>query len=147
MARPKKQIDPKQVESLALINCTTAEMAAVIGCSSDTLERRFAAIIKEGREKGRMSLKRKQFQAAMSGNTTMLIWLGKQLLGQTDKVENTHGLKDPYQHMTEEQLFREQEKLDKLLGNESKKITAREVKAVECPGASKTEDIGDKDKA
>jgi hypothetical protein len=87
MARPKKQIDPEQVKKLAAINCSHEEIGAVLGCSPDTLERRFAAAIKEGRAQGRMSLKRKQFDLAMSGNVTMLIWLGKQLLGQADKQE------------------------------------------------------------
>jgi hypothetical protein len=59
-------------------------MAAVLGCSADTLERRFAAVIKEGREQGKMSLKRKQYEVAMSGNVSMLIWLGKNILGQRD---------------------------------------------------------------
>lgn len=86
MARPPKPIDSKQVMELAKISCTMNEMAAVLGCSVDTLERRFADIIKEGREHGRMSLKRKQYEVAMGGNVTMLIWLGKQLLDQSEKV-------------------------------------------------------------
>lgn len=85
MARPRKKIDPEQVRKLAAIQCTTAEMAAVLNCSSDTLERRFAAILKEGRANGCMSLKRKQYELAMSGNVGMLIWLGKQHLGQYEK--------------------------------------------------------------
>lgn len=87
MARPKKQIDPEQVKKLAAIQCSHAEMAAILGCSSDTLERRFAAAIKDGRSHGRTSLKRKQYEIAMTGNTTMLIWLGKQYLDQKDKAE------------------------------------------------------------
>lgn len=87
MARPKKEISEKQVFELAQINCSYAEMAAVLDCSEDTITRRFADVIKKGRENGRMSLKRMQFTKAMEGNITMLIWLGKQLLGQTDKVE------------------------------------------------------------
>ncbi len=35
-------------------------------------------------EPKRLSLFKKQYDVAMSGNVTMLIWLGKQLLGQTD---------------------------------------------------------------
>ena len=35
-----------------------------------------------------MSLRRKQYEVAMSGNTSMLIWLGKNILGQRDHVEN-----------------------------------------------------------
>lgn len=86
MARPLAEIDPKVVEKLASINCTMVEIAAVVGCSVDTLERRFADIIKEGRAKGRSSLRRLQWEAAQKGNTSMLIWLGKQLLGQTEKL-------------------------------------------------------------
>lgn len=62
-------------------------MAAVLECDESTLTRRFAQVIKDGRSHGRMSLKRKQWEMAMGGNITMLIWLGKQNLGQTDKVE------------------------------------------------------------
>lgn len=91
MARPKLNIDPEQVKRLALIQCTVEEMASVLRCDKRTLERRFAAIIKEGRESGRMSLKRKQFELAMGGNVAMLIWLGKQTLGQREpqRVELT----------------------------------------------------------
>lgn len=87
MARPKLEIDEEQVYELSKIQCTTAEMAAVLDCSPDTLERRFAAIMKRGREEGKKSLKRKQYEVAMGGNVTMLIWLGKQLLDQREKVE------------------------------------------------------------
>ena len=87
MARPRKKIDPAQVEKLAAINCSYAEAAAVLGCSPDTIQRRFAAVFKKGREQGRMSLKRKMWDHAMNGNTTMMIWLSKQMLGYTDKLE------------------------------------------------------------
>lgn len=59
-------------------------MAAVLGCSVDTLERNYAEAIKEGREHGKSSLKRKQYEVAMSGNVSMLIWLGKVVIGQID---------------------------------------------------------------
>ena len=87
MARPKLEIDEDQVRKLALIQCTMNEIAAVMKCSVDTLERRFADIIKEGREQGTMSLKRKQYEVAMGGNVTMLIWLGKIVLKQVEKRE------------------------------------------------------------
>ena len=87
MARPQKQIDEKQVEQLAAINCSLAEMAAVLDCSVDTLDRRFAEVIKKGRAAGRMSLKRKQYEVGMKGNVSMLIWLGKQTLGQRDNLD------------------------------------------------------------
>lgn len=87
MARPRKAIDLATLEKLAAINCSHAEMASVLGCSSDTLERNYAAVIKKGRAQGRMSLKRKQYEVAMTGNVTMLIWLGKQMLDQSDKQD------------------------------------------------------------
>ena len=43
----------------------------------------------EGQGDGLASLRRRQFKAAQDGNATMLIWLGKQYLGQTDKQDIT----------------------------------------------------------
>lgn len=86
MGRPKIEIDPNQVEILASLFCSHEEIAAVIGCSQDTIERRFADVIKRGRDKGKSSLKKWQFDAAKKGNTAMLIWLGKQHLGQREPI-------------------------------------------------------------
>lgn len=85
MARPQKQINAAQVRKLAAIMCTTEEMADILGCSKDTLERRFAADIKKGRSQAKSSLRSAQFKKALRGNAIMQIWLGKQHLGQTDK--------------------------------------------------------------
>jgi len=101
MARPLKKIDPELVEKLAMIGCTTSEIAAVCNCSKDTLERRFAAILQKGREMGKSSLRRKQWQAAENGNVAMLIWLGKQLLGQRDYQRLEHSGEIAQRHVTE----------------------------------------------
>ncbi len=87
MGRPKLVLDENQIVQLAAINCSLAEMAAVLDCDAKTLTSRFSSVIEKGRNTGKMSLKRKQWEVAMGGNVTMLIWLGKQNLGQTDKVE------------------------------------------------------------
>ena len=79
------QIDETLVYELAKIHCTMGEIAAVVGCSVDTLERRYAETIKKGDEEGKMSLKRKMHQMALNGNTVMLVWLSKQRLGYRDK--------------------------------------------------------------
>lgn len=89
VGRPKIEINEDQLEKLASILCTMEEMASFFECSVDTLERNFADTIKKGKDKGRMSLRRLQFEKAQSGNTTMLIWLGKQMLGQKDKIETS----------------------------------------------------------
>lgn len=95
--RPKLDVDWKLAENLAKIQCTGEEMAAILGMSYDTLERRikeefetdFADWFKQKGAHGKASLRRRQYQAAEAGNATMLIWLGKQWLGQSDKSENT----------------------------------------------------------
>ena len=46
----------------------------------------FSEVFKRKRGKGKISLRRSQFQLAQT-NPTMAIWLGKQWLGQTDKQE------------------------------------------------------------
>lgn len=82
IGRPLAKVDPRQVEALASISCSLPEIAAVVGCSVDTLERRFAEVIAKGRENGRTSLKRAMFEAAVKrNNVTMQIWLSKQKIG------------------------------------------------------------------
>lgn len=88
-AKLRKRIDPDQVEKLAAMHCTHAEIAAVVGCSQDTVERRFADVIRKGRESGKAKLRHLQWRSAQNGNVTMQIWLGKQLLKQSDKQELT----------------------------------------------------------
>ena len=73
------------VDRLASIHCTVDEVAAVLGVSRDTIDRRFRDRIDAGKAKGRASLRREQWKAAEGGNPAMLIWLGKQYLGQVDK--------------------------------------------------------------
>jgi len=84
--RPRVVIDVEQLEQLAAINCSLAEMAAVMKCDQRTLTRRFAQAIEKGKLRGTSSLKKAQFSLAVNGkNATMQIWLGKQLLGQRDQ--------------------------------------------------------------
>lgn len=87
--RPKFVIDYELIKKLALIQCTIEEIANFIECSTKTLERdkEFCRVYKKHMDEGRMSLRRKQWRAAEEGNTTMLVWLGKQYLGQKDKSE------------------------------------------------------------
>jgi hypothetical protein len=88
--RPKKDIDSEQVLELAKLHCTIEEMSAVFNCDRKTLYNRFHDVIERGKEQGKMSLRRKQVEMALSGNVPMLIWLGKNYLGQTDKQEIEH---------------------------------------------------------
>lgn len=87
MGRPPIPIDDEQVEALAGINCTMEEIATVLGCSVDTISRRFAEAVKRGREQGRSSLRRYMWEKVKEGNVVMMIWLSKQILGYRDRTE------------------------------------------------------------
>ena len=97
MARPLKIIDWNLVEKLCALQCTGEEIASALDVDYDTLQRAikrefdssFADYFKKHSSKGKMSLRRKQYEVAQSGSVPMLIWLGKQYLGQADKVEST----------------------------------------------------------
>jgi hypothetical protein len=84
------EIDEADVIKLAQMNCTMKEIAAFCNCSVDTLERRFADVIAKGKEQGRISLRRLQWQSAQKGNVVMQLFLGKNMLGQADKQEIEH---------------------------------------------------------
>ena len=89
MAPPKKPINFEIVRKLAYIQCTEAEIASVLGIHRATLieNAEFQTAYKTALEGGRSSLRRKQYELAMKGDRTMLVWLGKQYLGQSDKQE------------------------------------------------------------
>jgi len=89
MARPKKQLDYELIEKLSMIQCTQVEIASCLNVDVKTLQRdeRFGVIYKNGQEQGKMSLRRYQFECAKKGNSSMLIWLGKQYLGQKDSID------------------------------------------------------------
>jgi biotin operon repressor len=89
MARPRKKIDKEQIKKLAQIGCSGDEIASVVGCSRDLIYKRFSTVLKEGHEHRNASIRRQQYALAMKGHPTMLIWLGKQFLGQRDKQEVT----------------------------------------------------------
>ena len=96
MARPKKEINRDNFEKLCGIQCTLNEIASFFDCSEDTIERwckrtykeGFADIYKKKSASGRISLRRLQFKLAEK-SVPMAIFLGKQYLGQSDKVEQT----------------------------------------------------------
>ena len=84
MGRPVKEIDEDLLYKLAQIHCTMKEMVDIIGVSEDTLKRRYAGLIDKGKAEGKMRLRRKQIEVAMSGNPALLIFLGKSMLGQSE---------------------------------------------------------------
>jgi len=93
--RPRKEIDFELIDILCEIQCTGEEIAHALGVDYDTLNRNikeryrvgFSEYFKQKKGSGKSSLRRKQWEVAMAGNPVMLIWLGKNILDQTDKQE------------------------------------------------------------
>lgn len=91
-----KKIDWKTVDKLCEIQCLGEEIASILEIDYDTFnlackrekKMKFTEYFKQKSAGGKRSLRRKQYKTAVNdGNPTMLIWLGKQWLGQTDKKE------------------------------------------------------------
>ena len=86
---PKKILNAGMIQIMAMKGLTQEDIAAVLRCSADTIYRNYAGAFAIGRQKCMSSLRRKQFEMAMKGDRTMLVWLGKNMLGQKDRHELT----------------------------------------------------------
>ena len=85
----------KEVKALCEAGCTGVQVADYLGISYDTLTRRclsennteFADFKRQSKSKGDALLHVAQFKRANKGSERMLIWLGKNRLGQSDRIE------------------------------------------------------------
>jgi hypothetical protein len=68
---------------------TDVEIAKWFDMPLNTMRDNFRNIAEKGREDLKQSLRMAQIKAALAGNPTMLIWLGKNLLGQSDNPNQT----------------------------------------------------------
>jgi hypothetical protein len=87
------KIDMAELEKLCSLQCTDQELAAWFNVTTRTIERRrkrrsFAEVMDRGKAKGRISVRRMQMKLLEAGNATMGVWLGKNVLGQTDAVQH-----------------------------------------------------------
>lgn len=88
MTMPKMEFsdeDRNKIRKLAEIQCTQGEIAHVMGVSLSSIKKYVIDVVNEGNHLGKVRLRRAQYQKAVEeGNPTMLIWLGKNMLGQSD---------------------------------------------------------------
>lgn len=100
VGRPETPINWKVAEDLIISGCPGTEVAAYFGIHADTLYRRaqsekgmlytdYAANFKQ---KGEAMLRAKQYAKALgttkSGDNVMLVWLGKNRLGQKESAQD-----------------------------------------------------------
>lgn len=94
--RPPKQLDKKQFEKLCALQATLEEIAGFFDCDENTVNAwcnrvynaDFSVVFKSKSAQGKLSLRRTQFKLAEK-SAAMAIFLGKNMLGQTDKIEQT----------------------------------------------------------
>src|SRR5665213_138164 len=89
MPRPEVDIDLEELEKLCAMQCTDEEIAAFLGVSTRTIERRrkvpsFREVMERGKAKGRVSVRRNLFRLAGNGNLGANVFLAKNLLGYKD---------------------------------------------------------------
>ena len=89
VGRPKKyDIDTDTLFKLAKYNLTNIEIADIYGCDESLLVKNYSEFLTKGRGELKKRLRQTQYEVAVDDkNVTMLIWLGKQILGQTEKAE------------------------------------------------------------
>ena len=81
------------VEKLCELQCTLIEIASALGIHSETLSRcikdeyelTFSSYFAQKATGGKIALRRAQFKSATSGSIPMMIFLGKNYLGQADQ--------------------------------------------------------------
>lgn len=92
--RPKTEFDLIKVEMCGQFAATYETMRWIFGCSEQTIRRNmqdetseFCKAYKKGEANLNLRLSEAQIKTALNGNASLLIWLGKQRLGQTDNPE------------------------------------------------------------
>ena len=84
VGRPRLNIDGEKISKWISYGATVKEIADVENCSEDHIHKVFRDKITKGKAERNMRLRKAQIELALSGNCYMLIWLGKQYLGQKD---------------------------------------------------------------
>lgn len=138
--RPKIEFNYDMFEKLCALQCTKSEIASFFECSEDTVDRRVKEVygctwleaFKRFREKGNISLRRMQWKQA-ERSTSMLIWLGKQFLNQTDKV--IHIQENEFERLSDEDLLRAEKELIEEKEKQGKLII--DVKSARTPTTDK----------
>ena len=135
MARPAKEsakIDAAELEKLMKLQPSEQEAADWFDVTIKTLQRfinkhykcSFVQLRDKSFTKTRIAIKRAQIDKALKGDNVMLIWCGKQYLGQRDKTSQEISGPDgkPVEHKDVTELTPEQKRarIDYLLAKRGK---------------------------
>ncbi len=95
MGRPRKDFSRHEFEKLCRVQSTIEEIACWFDMDVDTVNKRvaeeygstFSVVFRRYRGHGKVSLRRRQFQKALEGDSRMLKFLGANWLHQRERVE------------------------------------------------------------
>jgi hypothetical protein len=85
MSRPKKyEISGEVVRKLAQLGSTNVEIADYFGCDESLIRKSYSEYLKLGRAEQNLRLRELQWQSAQKGSVPMQIWLGRNMLNQSE---------------------------------------------------------------
>lgn len=82
-------VPPDEVYYLAGLGVSYRELGEWYGVPEDTMRYNFRPYVEKAREETKQKLRQAQIRLALGGNAVMLIWLGKNMLGQSDNPLNS----------------------------------------------------------
>lgn len=94
IGRPEIELKWDVLDAVLQYGAQLTDCAEFCGCSEDTIQNRikqeFGLTFTEYRARKlgrtRVSIMKKQIEKALAGDTTMLIWVGKNICNQADKI-------------------------------------------------------------
>jgi hypothetical protein len=89
IGRKKTVIPEEEFQKLAELHCTWKEIAEFYDVPEGTLRDNFRDLYIKGTTITKQRLRQAQLKLALGGDRVMLIWLGKNLLGQQDSPQSS----------------------------------------------------------
>ena len=83
----KSRVNREKVEMLSSFGCTIMEIAKFFIVDESVRRKDYVEVVRRGKEQMKLRLRQLQWKFAEQGNTSLLIFLGKNYLNQTDKQQ------------------------------------------------------------
>jgi len=94
--RPPIKLDEAQISEWISKGYTVEWVADYFDVAISTLYLNYSDALRKGRVRRDGCLQAKQLEVAMSGDRTMMVWMGKQFLKQKDKIETSESNGDTF---------------------------------------------------
>ena len=88
-------ISYKEIEIFAKYFCPMTDMAKYFGVSEAVIRKHFTQTVIQTQTKVKQRIRQKQVSMALAGDKTLLIWLGKNYLDQSDNGVKNDDAKQP----------------------------------------------------